>query len=80
MAQLVALVVSEDSGFKKQVTQILRSGSIPVSVIAENQSRDNTAPDFILVDIRGDALAGMAAIERVRGAGLRRTSVSRRRA
>jgi pilus assembly protein CpaE len=66
MAQLISLIVSEDDGFKKQVSQLLRSGSIPVSVIAESQSRDNTAPDFIIVDIRGDALAGMAAIERAR--------------
>jgi pilus assembly protein CpaE len=66
MAQLISLIVSEDDGFKKQVSQLLRSGSIPVSVIAESQSRDHTAPDFIIVDIRGDALAGMATIERVR--------------
>jgi pilus assembly protein CpaE len=66
MAQLVGLVVSEDDAFRKQVGHLLRSGSIPVSVITDRQSRDATAPDLIIVDIRTDALGAMATIERLR--------------
>ena len=51
MAQLVGLIVSEDEPFRKQVGQLLRSGTIPVSVLSDRQMREGTSPDFIIVDI-----------------------------
>jgi pilus assembly protein CpaE len=68
MAQLVGLIVSEDDDFKKQTSRLLRSGSIPVSVIDERLARDGTAPDIVIVDTRGDATWAMSTIERVRAA------------
>jgi pilus assembly protein CpaE len=65
MAQLVGLIVSEDEPFRKQVGQLLRSGTIPVSVLSDRQARDGTSPDFIIVDIRTDQSGGMATIERL---------------
>jgi pilus assembly protein CpaE len=65
MAQLVGLIVSEDEAFRKQVGQLLRSGTIPVSVLSDRQARDGTSPDFIIVDIRTDQSGGMATIERL---------------
>jgi pilus assembly protein CpaE len=65
MAQLVGLIVSEDEPFRKQVGQLLRSGTIPVSVLTDRQARDGTSPDFIIVDIRTDQSGGMATIERL---------------
>ena len=35
MAQLVGLIVSEDESFKKPLGRLLRSGTVPVSVIDE---------------------------------------------
>ena len=65
MAQLIGLIVSEDEPFRKQVGQLLRSGTIPVSVLSDRQARDGTSPDFIIVDIRTDQSGGMATIERL---------------
>jgi pilus assembly protein CpaE len=65
MAQLVGLIVSEDEAFRKQVGQLLRSGTIPVSVLSDRQARDGASPDFIIVDIRTDQSGGMATIERL---------------
>lgn len=68
MAQLLALVVSDDEQFRKQTERLLRSSPVPVGVIDEGGQRGTTTPDVVLVDIRQDATAGMATIERVRGA------------
>src|SRR6476659_3837891 len=65
MAQLIGLIVSEDEPFRKQVGQLLRSGTIPVSVLSDRQAREGTSPDFIIVDIRTDQSGGMATIERL---------------
>src|SRR5262245_39958076 len=68
MAQLVGLIVSEDEDFKKQTGRLLRSGSIPISVIDDRQARDGVPPDIVIVDTRGDATWAMSTIERVRAA------------
>ena len=74
MAQLVGLIVSEDDAFKKQIGRLVRSGSVPVSLMDDRTVRDGTPPDIIIVDIRGDAPSAMAGIERLRagtsGAGI----------
>jgi pilus assembly protein CpaE len=69
MAQLVALIVSEDDAFKNQIGRQLRSGAIPVSIIDERLARDTltTSPDVVIVDTRGDASSAMSTIERLRG-------------
>lgn len=66
MAQLVALLVSEEDAFRKQIGRLLRSGAIPVSVMDERLSRDGVAADVIVVDARGDAASAMSTIERIR--------------
>jgi pilus assembly protein CpaE len=69
MAQLVALIVSEDDGFRKQLGRLLRGGAIPVSVMDERVARDTSpaAADIVIVDARGDATSAMSTIERIRG-------------
>jgi pilus assembly protein CpaE len=66
MAQLAALVVSHDDEFLRQIGRLLRSGGVPVSVIDGRPASDQSSPDVVAVDIRGDAASGMAAIERLR--------------
>jgi len=68
MAQLVALIVSQDEEFKKQLNRTLRSGAIPVSVSDERLTRDVAGTDIVIVDARGEASSSMAAIERMRAA------------
>jgi pilus assembly protein CpaE len=69
MAQLVALIVTEDDGFRKQIGRQLRAGAIPVSVIDDRLAREGAAspPDVVIVDIRGDSTSAMSMIERIRG-------------
>ena len=67
MAQLAASVVSYDEEFKRQVSQLLRAGGVPIGIV-ENRMSDSSGagPDIVVVDIRADASSGMAAIERLR--------------
>jgi pilus assembly protein CpaE len=67
MAQLLALVVSDDEQFRKQAERLMRSCPVPIGVLDETTQRGAVSPDVVLVDIRHDATTGMAAIERVRG-------------
>jgi len=68
MAQLVGLIVSHDEAFTKQIGRMLRSAAIPISLIDERVSKDVASTDVVIVDVRGDASAAMASIERYRGA------------
>jgi pilus assembly protein CpaE len=68
MAQLVGLIVSHDEAFTKQIGRMLRSGAIPISLIDERVAKDVASTDIVIVDVRGDASAAMASIERWRGA------------
>jgi pilus assembly protein CpaE len=65
MPQLAGLIVSEDETFSKQVSRLLRSGTVPISLIDDR--RDGAPPDLIIVDTRGDASSAMSSIERLRG-------------
>ncbi len=68
MAQLAAIVVTQDEDFRRRMGTMLRSGGVPVGVIEDQRAQPLAiAPDLALVDIRGDAPSGMAAIERLRG-------------
>jgi pilus assembly protein CpaE len=74
MAQLVGFIVSEDASFKTHIGRMLRSSTIPVSIVDEEAARDRTPPDLVIVDTRHDSLAAMSTIERLRaqspGAGI----------
>ena len=74
MAQLVALIVSEDEAFKKHFGRLMRAGAIPISVLDERVAREATPADVVIVDTRGDASSSMSSIERLRasasGAGI----------
>ncbi len=67
MAQLAALVVTHDDEFRRQLGRLLRSGGVPVALLEDNRpAGEQSPPDLVLVDIRRDAAAGLAAIERLR--------------
>jgi pilus assembly protein CpaE len=68
MAQLLALVVSNDEQFRKQAERLMRSGSVPIGVLDEGSQSGATTPDVIVVDIRHDTTSGVATLERVRAA------------
>ena len=68
MAQLAAIVVTQDEDFRRRLGTLLRSGGVPIGIIEDQRAQPlATVPDLALVDIRGDAASGMAAIERLRG-------------
>ena len=67
MAQLAALVVSPDEDFRQELGRLLRAGGVPVGLLEGSRTAgEQVQPDLVLVDVRGDAAAGMAAIERLR--------------
>ena len=67
MAQLAALVVTHDDEFRRQLGRLLRSGGVPVALLEDSRPIGEQSPtDLVTVDIRRDAAAGMAAIERLR--------------
>lgn len=67
MAQLAASIVSHDEEFKRQVAALLRGCGVPIGIVEDRRAGgDAGGPDLVVVDIRGDASSGMAAIERLR--------------
>jgi pilus assembly protein CpaE len=67
MAQLAAIVVTQDDEFRRQLGRLLRSGGVPVALLEDGRPvGEQSPPDLVAVDIRRDAAAGMAAIERLR--------------
>jgi pilus assembly protein CpaE len=67
MARLAGVIVSDDEIFRKQVTNVLRSGPVPVSVSEDRHPKEaGPAPDVLIVDGRGDAQMSMTTIERLR--------------
>jgi pilus assembly protein CpaE len=67
MAQLVALVATHDDEFRHEIGRLLRSGGVPVGLLEDRRGTgEQSTPDVVVVDIRGDAPSGMAAIERLR--------------
>jgi pilus assembly protein CpaE len=67
MAQLAASIVSHDDEFKRQIATLLRSCGVPVGIVEDRRAgMEGGGPDLVVVDIRGDASSGMAAIERLR--------------
>jgi pilus assembly protein CpaE len=67
MAQLAAVIVTHDEEFKRQAARLLQAGGVPVGIVDDRRlGSDGMAPDIAVVDIRGDAQKGLAAIERIR--------------
>jgi pilus assembly protein CpaE len=66
MAQLLALVVSQDEEFKRQAGVLFRSSTVSVGLTDEGSQKGTTAPDLVVVDIREDTVSGLATIERIR--------------
>jgi pilus assembly protein CpaE len=65
MALLTALILTDDEAFRSQTGEVLRSGTLPVTIVDERPASSGFQPDLILVDGRDEAQA-LAAIERVR--------------
>ena len=69
MAQLAALIVTNDDEFRRQISNLLRAGGVPIGIVEDTRAGiGTTEPDLALVDLRHDAPGGMAAIERMRAA------------
>jgi pilus assembly protein CpaE len=69
MAQLTALIVSHDEDFRRNSSSMLRGGGVPIGILEEARTgAAGTEPDVALIDLRGDAAGGLAAIERLRAA------------
>jgi len=69
MAQLAALIITHEDEFRRQISNLIRAGGVPIGIVEEVRvGMGPTEPDLAVVDIRGDAAAGMAAIERLRAA------------
>ncbi len=69
MAQLTALIVSHDEDFRRNASSMLRGGGVPIGILEEARTgAAGTEPDLALIDLRGDAAGGLAAIERLRAA------------
>jgi pilus assembly protein CpaE len=64
MAHIAGLILTADDTFKKQIGRLLRSSSVPVTVV--DAIRDGAPPELIVVDIREDAASGLSHIERFR--------------
>jgi pilus assembly protein CpaE len=69
MAQLTAAIVSQDEEFKREISRMLRSCGVPMSLMESRAAQDGSTPDIGVIDIRSDAPSGMAAIERLRAGG-----------
>ncbi|HEX2445216.1 MAG TPA: AAA family ATPase [Vicinamibacterales bacterium] len=65
MAQLAALIVTQDEDFRRRATQLLRAGGVPIGMV-EGRTGETTVADLGVVDIRWDVASGLAAIERLR--------------
>jgi pilus assembly protein CpaE len=66
MAQLTVSIITHDEEFKRQASQLLRAGGVPIGILESKTSTDASSPDITVVDIRSDASSGMATIERQR--------------
>src|SRR6476646_1214271 len=66
MAQLVALVVTQDEDFRSAIGRLLRTGGVPVGLLEGRSAGEPSSPDLVDVDIRDDAASVMAAIDPLR--------------
>jgi pilus assembly protein CpaE len=66
MARLTGTILTDDETFKAQVVELLRSGTVLVSVVDERGARGAASPDIAIIDGRHDPVDAMATIERLR--------------
>jgi pilus assembly protein CpaE len=66
MAQLAALVITQDESFRHELGSLLRSGGAPVGLVEGARGSSDVQPDLVVVDMRADVASGLAAIERLR--------------
>jgi pilus assembly protein CpaE len=68
MARLIAAVLSEDEGLRKQITRLLRDGSTPISVADDRSASGGSSADLVIVDGRQNLAGAISAVERCRAA------------
>jgi pilus assembly protein CpaE len=66
MARLVSMLLSHDDIFHAQLGALLRSGPVPMSVVAEGPG--SRKADLFIIDARGDAAGAMTRVEALRAA------------
>ena len=65
-ARLTGTILTDDDIFRARLVELLRAGTVRVSVIDERLARGGTVPDVAIVDGRRNAAEAMATIERLR--------------
>jgi pilus assembly protein CpaE len=65
MALLTAQILSDDEGFRKAASDLLRSGAVPIS-IGDSASTSTAHPDLVIVDGRNQHAYALSEIERLR--------------
>lgn len=65
-ARLTGTILTDDDIFRAGVSELLRAGTVRVSIIDERLPRGTTPPDVAIVDGRRNAADAMATIERLR--------------
>ncbi len=66
MAQLGAVILTRDDGFRASVIRTLHSGRVPVGILTQDPDQHPREPDFAVVDVRGDAAAALTDLEVLR--------------
>src|SRR5262245_735369 len=64
MARLVGMILSSDDAFHTQVGALLRSGTVPTSVV--NEGPGSRKADLFIVDARFDPVEAMTRVESLR--------------
>jgi len=65
-ARLTGTILTEDDIFRAKLVELLRAGTVRVSIVDERLARGATAPDVAIVDGCRNAADAMATIERLR--------------
>ena len=68
MARVSATILTSDDLFRARVSEMLRAGSVRVSVIDDRLARASAGSDVAIVDGRRDPAEAMTMIERLRAA------------
>ena len=68
MARLSGIIISDDELFRARTSEVLRSGTVRVSLGQERSVRSSGAPDLVVVDGRSDVDTAIATIEKIRAA------------